>query len=59
MITVETFINEIENLKEDMLRELTTLSGKRDQLLKDIGKLNTLLALINEVNMEDENNGTD
>lgn len=50
MITVETFTNEIENLKDDMLRELTELNGKRDQLLKDIGKLNTLLALMNEVN---------
>ena len=48
MITIETFKNEINNLKDDMLRELTELNGKRDQLLKDIGKLNTLLALMVE-----------
>ena len=48
MITTKTFKYEIENLKDDMLRELTELNGKRDQLLKDIGKLNTLLALMVE-----------
>ncbi len=48
MITTETFKIEIENLKDDMLRELTELNAKRDQLLKDIGKLNTLLALMVE-----------
>ena len=53
MITTETFKNEINNLKDDMFRELTELNGKRDQLLKDIGKLNTLLALM----VEDEENG--
>lgn len=53
MITTETFIIEINNLKDDMLRELTELNSKRDQLLKDIGKLNTLLTLT----VEDEEHG--
>lgn len=48
MITTETFKSEINNLKNDMLRELSGLNAKRDQLLNDIGKLNALLALMVE-----------
>ena len=53
MITVETFKHEIENLRDDLFQELAEINGKRDQLLKDIGRLNTLLALM----VEDEDNG--
>ena len=53
MITVETFKCEIKNMRDDLFQELAELNGKRDQLLKDIGKLNTLLALM----VEDEENG--
>lgn len=53
MITVATFKYEIENLKDDLFQELAEINGKRDQLLKDIGRLNTLLALM----VEDKDNG--
>lgn len=53
MITVETFKHEIENLRDDLFQELAEINGKRDQLLKDIGRLNTLLALT----VEDKDNG--
>ena len=53
MITIETFKHEIENLRDDLFQELAGLNGKRDQLLKDIGKLNTLLALMVEDNSEE------
>ena len=53
MITVETFKCEIQNIRDDLFQELAEINGKRDQLLKDIGRLNTLLALM----VEDEDNG--
>jgi hypothetical protein len=53
MITVETFKCEIKNMRDDLFQELAEINGKRDQLLKDIGRLNTLLALM----VEDEDNG--
>ena len=52
MITVETFKCEIQNMRDDLFQELAEINGKRDQLLKDIGRLNTLLALM----VEDEDN---
>ena len=48
MITTKTFTIEIENLKDEIIRELTELNGRRDQLLKDIGKLNALSDLMDE-----------
>lgn len=53
MITVETFKCEVQNMRDDLFQELAEINGKRDQLLKDIGRLNTLLALM----VEDEDNG--
>ena len=53
MITVETFKCEIQNMRDDLFQELAEINGKRDQLLKDIGRLNTLLALM----VEDKDNG--
>ena len=53
MITVETFKCEIKNMRDDLFQELAEINGKRDQLLKDIGRLNTLLALM----VEDKDNG--
>ena len=53
MITVETFKCEIQNMRDDLFQELAEINGKRNQLLKDIGRLNTLLALM----VEDEDDG--
>lgn len=53
MTTVETFKCEIQNMRDDLFQELAEINGKRDQLLKDIGRLNTLLALM----VEDKDNG--
>lgn len=53
MITVETFKCEIQNMRDDLFQELAEINGKRDQLLKDIGRLNTLLALMVENNSEE------
>lgn len=53
MITVETFKCEIKNMRDDLFQELAEINGKRVQLLKDIGRLNTLLALM----VEDKDNG--
>ena len=50
MITVETFTQEVKNLKDNMLEELAVLNGRRDQLVNDISKLNHLLMLMNEAN---------
>lgn len=52
MITVETFKCEIQNTRDDLCQELAEINDKRDQLLKDIGRLNTLLALTVEDNSE-------
>lgn len=43
MITIETFIKDIENTKDTLVSELAILNAKRDQLLSDISKLNSLI----------------
>lgn len=53
MITVETFTQEVERLKDDMVEELALLNGRRDQLVNDISKLNHLLVLMNEANSKE------